>query len=92
MKILWFHDSSDDPFMIYSELDVNRYEVRKIEFFKSGNCLYATQDKETEFCFLGELPIPEIEEINHDKQFYAVEISKEEFNSEWEEVVKQKKL
>ena len=63
--------------IIYSELDQNRYEIRKIEFFKSGNHLYASQEKETESCLLGELPIPKIEEINKDKQFWAVEFQKE---------------
>ena len=33
MRTLWFHDNNDDPSIIYSELDQNRYEIRKIEFF-----------------------------------------------------------
>ena len=32
MRTLWFHDNNDDPSIIYSELDQNRYEIRKIEF------------------------------------------------------------
>ena len=90
MRTLWFHDNNDDPSIIYSELDQNRYEVRKIEFFKSGNHLYASQEKETESCLLGELPIPKIEEINKDKQFWAVEISKGEFDNAWEKVIHSK--
>ena len=74
MRTLWFHDNNDDPSIIYSELDQNRYEVRKIEFFKSGNHLYASQEKERESCILGELPIPKIEEINNIKIRFSYEM------------------
>ena len=58
-----FNDNNDDPSIIYSELDQNRYEIRKIEFFLNlANHLYASQEKERESCLLGELPIPKIEE------------------------------
>ena len=32
IKVRWIHDFEDDPILIYSELDENRFETRKIVF------------------------------------------------------------
>ena len=32
----WEHDMEDEPYLIYSELDEERMEVRKIEFYRNG--------------------------------------------------------
>jgi hypothetical protein len=41
MQYLWIkylHDEEDEPTDVYSELDENRREVRKVEFFRHGIC------------------------------------------------------
>ena len=32
----WFHNFKNEPYLIYSEIDNQRYEVRKIEVYKNG--------------------------------------------------------
>ena len=34
--ITYHHDEEDEPSEVYSELDENRLEVRKVEFFRNG--------------------------------------------------------
>lgn len=84
IKIVWHHDNQYDPVTMYCELDANRYEVRKIEIFRSGKILHVTEKAEImDSCMLSELPWPTIEEINQDSQFIAREISQEEFQHVW---------
>ncbi|MBD1227946.1 DUF6881 domain-containing protein [Xenorhabdus griffiniae] len=83
MKVYWKHSDDDYPIEIYSELDKDRYEVRKIEIFSNGKVNYAQEDKSTGSTILGEVPVPPINEINGDAQFEAAEITQEEFNSLW---------
>lgn len=32
----WDHDLDDEPYLIYSELDAARREVRRVEFYRNG--------------------------------------------------------
>ena len=36
-KIHWLHSFTDEPEYIFSEIDEEGYEVRKVEIFKNGN-------------------------------------------------------
>ena len=61
----WFHDFADEPCCIYSELDDERYETRKIEVFKDGTTTRAsTEDLESDPMTLADQPIPSVEEVN----------------------------
>ncbi|WP_353885443.1 DUF6881 domain-containing protein [Acinetobacter bereziniae] len=33
LKVEWMHDFLDEPIFLYSELDKNRNELRKVEVF-----------------------------------------------------------
>ncbi|MFZ5968241.1 MAG: DUF6881 domain-containing protein [Bacillota bacterium] len=83
LMVGWFHNFSDEPITIYSEIDEQRNEVRKIELFKAGKIGYATEEVEFGGSGLSECPLPEIEEIAADPQFKPVEITKEEFEEVW---------
>ncbi|PHM35993.1 hypothetical protein Xmau_04394 [Xenorhabdus mauleonii] len=83
IKVYWKHNDEGYPIAIYSELDVDRYEVRKVEIFPNGKAYYAQEDKTTGDTILGEVPIPLISEINQDTQFEAYNITQEEFDSIW---------
>jgi len=80
---LWKHDCSDEPVTIYSELDDDSYEVRKIEYFRDGLIGHADRNGTTGRTRLGLAPVPEIQEINLDPQFLAVEIHREQFELIW---------
>jgi hypothetical protein len=38
VRVGWKHQHPDDPVILYSELDGNRFEVRKVEVFRNGRC------------------------------------------------------
>lgn len=80
----WFHTLKNEPYIIYSEIDEQRYEVRKIEIYKDG-IIRKLDEKMTDTQIeLGDVAFPEnLDEINEDKQFHAQYISKEEFESVW---------
>ncbi len=88
IKVYWMHDFIDEPIILYSELDEKRFEVRKIEIYRNNRIGYATYDISVNDTYLSEFPIPEIIEINVDKQFMASKISKREFEDIWINIIK----
>ncbi|MBO2945983.1 hypothetical protein JJQ72_18545 [Paenibacillus sp. F411] len=87
LKIEWIHEIADEPYIIYAELDDVGYENRKIEIYKNGRIGYATQSSEFGGSILSEQPYPAVEEIAANSEFILVQISKEEFESIWNENV-----
>jgi hypothetical protein len=86
VRLEWIHDHEDEPDLIYSELDDERYETRKIEVFKDGRMVKVSEDHpESGSTGLAVLPIPSIEETNaiSEEQFHAAEISAAEFEDLW---------
>jgi hypothetical protein len=69
--------------MLYSELDAQRWETRKVEVFVDGRMTYADSTTESGDTALGTEPIPTLTQIAADPQFQPVEISKAEFESVW---------
>ena len=86
VRLEWIHDHEDEPRFIYSELDDERYETRKIEVFEDGRMVKASEDQpERGSTGLAVLPIPSIEETNAigEEEFHAEEISATEFENLW---------
>lgn len=86
VKTKWFHSDGDMPVLFYSELDEDRSETKKIEFFKNGSVIFADSDQECEYPILSGYAYPSNEEINQDNQFEIINITKEEFYKIWEEI------
>jgi hypothetical protein len=83
-RLEWIHDFEDEPRFIYSELDDERYETRKIEVFEDGRMVKVSEDHpESGSTGLAVLPAPSIEEINAEREFHAEEISAAEFEELW---------
>ena len=82
-SVKWIHTLEGEPVLIVSELDSTRTEIRKIEYFKDGAVGIASGKREINGTRLSVNPIPSIESINHDPQFEAVEISKDDFEIHW---------
>jgi len=74
---------ADEPVILYSELDANRLEVRKVEVFRNGQCGYASAEASRGGTKLGILAMPQLSEIARDPQFETVEITCEEFEGVW---------
>ena len=83
IDVQWSHTNQEDPFRLVSELDDQRYETRKLEFFFSGLVGYASEAGDTENTSLGTAPTPSLEEINADPQFHGVSIQRQIFESLW---------
>ena len=80
--VKWLHKNADDPVDLYSELDGERYEVRKVEVFADGRRGFADATEE-KGSMLGTMPVPSLDEINTSPEFEAREISEEEFQRIW---------
>ena len=81
--VRWLHSSPDDPADLWSELDADREEVRKVEIWSGGRVGYATSAEEVGGTRLGELPVPPLTEINLDPQFQAEAITQADFETCW---------
>ncbi len=85
--VRWKHEHADSPVLLYSELDGERWEVRKVEVFADGRRGWASTDHEEGGTRLGQVPVPDLETIaaasdSHDG-FEPVEISAAEFEVVW---------
>ena len=83
LKVKWIHTDLDYPVLIYSELDHERWELRKVEIFPDGRMLYADPDVEFEETGLGTMPLPSLEKIAANPKFEPEVISKAEFEKVW---------
>lgn len=84
IRVAWDHDSSDDPIVLYSELDADAREVRKVEVFRDGRMGFADLTESTESTRLGLVPVPELDEIASSREFRPSEITEREFEHYWE--------
>ena len=58
VKLKWFHDIETEPCIIYSEISDQRYEVRKIEVYKSGVCVKCDENMMGSQAILADVPFP----------------------------------
>ncbi|SDP18135.1 hypothetical protein SAMN04488061_2416 [Filomicrobium insigne] len=83
IRVEWRHDHPDEPVLLYSDLDDASFEVRKVEVFRDGSVGYADAHLSQGLTMLGSEPIPTLSEINADPEFYAAEITDDEFEEVW---------
>lgn len=87
LKVNWKHEDQAYPVVLYSELDEDRWEVRKVEVFPDGRWTYASESQSIGGTVLGELPIPSLEEIAENLEFEPHLISESEFELAWNKAV-----
>jgi hypothetical protein len=85
IKVKWLHSNPDEPVLLYSELDKDRWETRKVEVFADGRMGFASATEATPSTGtrLSIEPLPTLNEIARDPQFQPVEITKDEFEKLW---------
>lgn len=83
LKVQWHHELPDEPVWLFSELDDERYEVRKVELFRDGTRTYADASRHSGSTMLGEIPAPSIAEFSELEEFSAFEIECSEFEAQW---------
>jgi hypothetical protein len=83
IRLKWNHTNPDEPVWIFSELDPDGKEVRKIECFRNGFCDVATAAGSSGSAALMTLPLPDMSVLARDPEFTPQEISKEDFEEVW---------
>ena len=83
IRLKWNHTNPDEPVWIFSELDADGKEIRKIECFRNGFCDIATASGSSGTAALMTLPLPDLRVLARDPEFTPVEITKEEFEEVW---------
>jgi hypothetical protein len=89
IKVRWKHDDPSHPILLYSELDDERSEVRKVEVFSDGSAGYADHATSRGTTFLGFVPIPTLSEIAAIPEFEPVAITKDEFEAAWLKAIRE---
>jgi hypothetical protein len=83
LRVGWKHQHRDEPVLLYSELDAQHWEVRKVEVFRNGRFGYASRDEAHGGTRLGLVPVPPLEVIAADPDFDSAEITQDEFEQIW---------
>lgn len=83
IDVLWKHKEDEDPVRLVSELGIDGFELRKLEFSPDGTVDSADGNRETRRTRLGIVATPSVDEINQDPQFEAVAITEEAFEAMW---------
>ena len=83
IDVQWLHSIAEEPVRLVSELGPDRYETRKIEFWLDGRVGYASETSASEGTRLGEVPVPDISEINAEEEFVAKEMDASSFEELW---------
>ncbi len=87
IRVEWKHESPGDPITLYSELDEERWEVRKVEVFHDGRVTHAWAKGSTGATNLGDQPAPSVAEIAANPEFVVTEISRADFEAVWDEAL-----
>jgi hypothetical protein len=84
IRLKWNHTNPDEPVWIFSEVDSNGKEVRKIECFPNGFCDVANATVSSGSARLMTLPLPDLRQLaRRDPEFIPVEITPQEFEEVW---------
>ncbi|WP_077038438.1 hypothetical protein [Pelomonas sp. KK5] len=83
IDVQWFHEHAGEPVRLVSELDCERFELRKLEFFRDGTVGAASANGAAHGTSLGTVPVPALDEINGDPAFSGAEVPPEVFEELW---------
>ncbi len=83
LKVRWHHEFPEEPVLLYSELDAERYETRKVEVYRSGRHDWADAQASTGTTLLGELPVPSFVDIAGQSEFAPEVIDRKVFEEVW---------
>ena len=83
LKVKWLHEFTDEPILIYSEINEDRSEIRKVEIFPNCEYGYAYDTGTKGTTQLSETPLPLEQDMGSDPQFVPIIISIDEFEEIW---------
>jgi len=90
IDVLWHIGLDEEPYRLVSEIGVDNFEVRKIDFFRNGEIGFASEEANTSNTMLGTVEVPTLEEINTDDEFTGKNISATDFEILWRTHVERK--
>jgi hypothetical protein len=82
-KVKWSHSNRDFPVLIFSEIDENRLQVRKVEMFYDGSYGRADRRKSIGSTQLSDQKIASLNELSKFTDLEIEEIDKGVFESIW---------
>lgn len=82
IDLTWLHDSDQYPYRIVFEINKDRYEIRKLEFYCSGEVGFADLQHNS-ITKLGEHKVPALFKITSQRDFEGKTISKRQFEKLW---------
>jgi hypothetical protein len=83
IKVSWTHTSPTDPVLLYSELNSELLELRKVEVYADGTYGYADSAECHHSMGLSIEPLPPFSEIRAQSEFALSEISATDFEEIW---------
>jgi hypothetical protein len=83
IDVAWTHTYPSEPVRIVTEIDAERWETRKLEFFADGRVGWASGDASRHDTTLDEEQMPSLKEINGTPNFEAVAMDEVEFEALW---------
>jgi len=83
IDVAWRHENPDYPVRLVSELNDQRFEVRKLEFFADGTVGFASEDCSVRGTELGTVAVPPLDEINAESQFHGLSVDRASFEELW---------
>ena len=87
IDVQWIHSDEAEPVRLMSELDGERFETRKLAFFRDGRVEHADATFSTDRTELGQVAVPALAEINGDAEFHGIGIERDVFEAEWRRAV-----
>jgi hypothetical protein len=83
VKLGWLDQDPAQPILMFSEIDDDRWEIRKVEVFRDGYLGYADKHSSTSSTGLGLEPLAPLEIFAQAKDFSPSEITQQEFEEVW---------
>jgi len=83
LRVKWLHQFSQHPILLFSELDDQRFEIRKVEVFHDGRQEFANENEEYGGTGLGVVPTLELDELAANPVFEPELIAQSEFEMVW---------
>lgn len=87
IHVRWLHNLNTEPVELWSELNAQREEVRKLEIWQDGRIGYAVGKVEVGGSRLSEGTVPYWNDIAHKPEFELQEISRFAFETCWDSKV-----
>jgi hypothetical protein len=83
LYVKWVHKDPGAPLHIYSELDGDSYETRKVEVYADGRKGFADGSESAGGTVLSDMKVPSLKELETMPEYQAKEIPAEEFQKMW---------